>query len=207
MHGAVTTPLLGETLGVSFDRVVAQWGDRPGLVVRGQGVRWTYAELGARADALAAGLLALELAPGDRIGIWSLNNAEWLLTQIATAKAGLILVNINPAYRVSELEFALNKVGVTALITATAFKTSDYMAMLREVMPELAGSTPGGLRAARVPTLRTVIQIGGASAGTLGFDDVLTRGRAEDRGAIGGAGWAVAVRRSDQHPVHVRHDR
>ena len=181
VHGAVTTPLLGETLGVSFDRVVAQWGARPGLVVRGQGVRWTYAELGARADALAAGLLALELAPGDRIGIWSLNNAEWLLTQIATAKAGLILVNINPAYRVSELEFALNKVGVTALITATAFKTSDYMAMLREMLPELASSTPGGLRAARVPTLRTVIQIGGATAGTLGFDDVLTRGRAQDR--------------------------
>ncbi len=91
---------------------MARWGDRPGLVVRSQGVRWSYAELGARADGFAAGLLALGLQPGDRVGIWSLNNAEWVVTQIATAKAGLILVNINPAYRSTELEFALNKVGV-----------------------------------------------------------------------------------------------
>ena len=141
VHGASDIPLLGETLGRSFDRTVALWGDRPGLVVRSQGVRWSYAELGARADAFAAGLLALGLQPGDRVGIWSLNNAEWLTTQIATAKAGLILVNINPAYRVSELEFALNKVGVTALVTATAFKTSDYVAMLHEIIPELDSSS------------------------------------------------------------------
>jgi fatty-acyl-CoA synthase len=152
VHGAVDTPLLGETLGRSFDRTVARWGDRPGLVVRSRSVRWSYAELGARAEAFAAGLLALGIEPGERVGIWSLNNAEWLTTQIATAKAGIILVNINPAYRVTELEFALNKVGVTALITATAFKTSDYMAMLREVLPELAASTPGTLNAARVPS-------------------------------------------------------
>ena len=176
VHGASDIPLLGETLGRSFDRTVALWGDRPGLVVRSQGVRWSYAELGARADAFAAGLLALGLQPGDRVGIWSLNNAEWLTTQIATAKAGLILVNINPAYRVSELEFALNKVGVTALVTATAFKTSDYVAMLHEIIPELASSTPGQLDAARIPTLRTVIQIGASSPGTLHFDDVAALG-------------------------------
>jgi fatty-acyl-CoA synthase len=176
VHGAVDTPLLGETLGRSFDSAVARWGDRPGLVVRSQGVRWSYAELGARADAFAAGLLALGIEPGERVGIWSLNNAEWLTTQIATAKAGIILVNINPAYRVSELEFALNKVGVTAVITATAFKTSDYMAMLHEILPELATSTPGQLHATRIPSLRTVIQIGGPSPGTLGFDEVAARG-------------------------------
>ena len=184
VHGATQIPLLGETLGRNFDRIVARWGDRPGLVVRSQGVRWTYAELGAQADAFAAGLLALGLGPGDRVGIWSMNNAEWLVTQIATAKAGIILVNINPAYRVIELDFALNKVGVTALVTATAFKTSDYMAMLRELLPELAASPPGALQAARVPSLRTIIQIGGASPGTLGFEDVAARGGPAERARL-----------------------
>ena len=184
VHGAVDTPLLGETLGRNFDRTVARWGERPGLVVRSQRVRWTYAELGERADAFAAGLLALGIQPGDRVGIWSMNNAEWLVTQIATAKAGIILVNINPAYRVIELDFALNKVGVTALVTATAFKTSDYMAMLRELLPELAASPPGALQAARVPSLRTIIQIGGASPGTLGFEDVAARGGPAQRARL-----------------------
>ena len=188
VHGAMDLPLLGETLGRSFDRTVARWGDRPGLVVRSQGVRWSYAELGARAEAFAAGLLALGVEPGDRVGIWSLNNAEWLVTQVATAKAGIILVNVNPAYRVIELDYALNKVGVTALVTATAFKTSDYMGMLREIMPELAASQPGALHAARVPSLRTVIQIGGASAGTIGFDDVAGRGGAAERARLAALG-------------------
>ncbi|WP_216851120.1 AMP-binding protein [Acidisphaera sp. L21] len=184
VHGAMDVPLLGETLGRSFERTVARWGNRPGLVVRSQGVRWTYAELDARAEAFAAGLLALGVEPGDRVGVWSLNNAEWLVTQIATAKAGIILVNINPAYRVTELEYALNKVGVRALVTATAFKTSDYMGMLREVIPELAGSQPGHLRSARVPSLRIVIQIGGASAGTIGFDGVAELAGAAERARL-----------------------
>ncbi len=184
VHGAVGTPLLGETLGRNFDRAVAAWGDRPGLVVRSQGVRWSYAELGARADAFAAGLLALGLAPGDRVGIWSLNNAEWVVTQIATAKAGLILVNINPSYRATELDYALNMVGVSALVTATAFKSSDYMGMLRALLPELATATPGSLHAARVPTLRSVIQIGAASPGTLAFEEVAARGGPAERARL-----------------------
>ena len=184
VHGAVDTPLLGETLGRSFDRTVAQWGDRPGLVVRSQNIRWSYAELAARAEGFAAGLLALGIGPGERVGIWSLNNAEWLVTQIATAKAGIILVNVNPAYRVTELDYALNKVGVRALVTATAFKSSDYMGMLHEVLPELRASQPGALHAARVPSLRTVIQIGGASPGTLGFDEVAQRGGAAERARL-----------------------
>ena len=101
VHGAVGTPLLGETLGASFDRTVARWGERPALVSRSQGVRWTYAELGAAAEAFAAGLLGLGIEPGDRVGIWSFNCAEWLVAQIATAKAGIILVNVNPAYRLA----------------------------------------------------------------------------------------------------------
>jgi fatty-acyl-CoA synthase len=184
VHGAAQTPLLGETLGRGFDRTVAQWGDRPGLVVRSQGIRWSYAELGERAEAFAAGLLALGIEPGERVGIWSLNNAEWLVAQIATAKAGIILVNVNPAYRVMELKYALNKVGVAALITATAFKTSDYMAMLTELLPELAGCVPGQLRAAEVPSLRMVIQIGGTVPGTIPFPAVATHGGPAERARL-----------------------
>jgi fatty-acyl-CoA synthase len=108
VHGASNQPLIGETVGQFFDAVCAKWPSRPALVVRHQNVRWTYAELQREVDRLAAGLLTLGLEPGDRIGIWSPNNSEWVLTQFATAKAGLILVNINPAYRIAELEYALN---------------------------------------------------------------------------------------------------
>ncbi|MEK0082944.1 AMP-binding protein [Benzoatithermus flavus] len=181
VHGAVDVPLIGETIGVHLDRVVARWGDRTALVVREQGVRWTYAELKERVDAFAAGLLALGLEPGDRVGIWSPNNAEWVITQFATAKAGLILVNINPAYRVHELEYALNKVGCRALITATRFKTSDYLAMLREIAPELGSSHPGRLKSERLPRLETVIQIGGHEAGTLPFAEILEAGSGPQR--------------------------
>ena len=117
-HGVTTTPLIGEAIGVHFDRTVQRWGDRPALISRAQGVRWTWRELGAKVDAFAAGLLAMGLRAGERVGIWSPNNAEWIVTQYATAKAGLILVNINPAYRLSEVEYALNKVGCRALVIA-----------------------------------------------------------------------------------------
>ena len=137
VHGASATPLIGETIGAYFDKVAARWADREALVVRHQDIRWTYAELKREVDRLAAGLLALGLEPGDRIGIWSPNNAEWVLTQFATAKAGLVLVNINPAYRVTELEFALTKVACKALITAPAFKSSDYIGMVRDIAPEI----------------------------------------------------------------------
>src|SRR5580658_7204436 len=128
-HGASDIELIGETIGASFDRTVAAWGDRPGLIVRQQGVRWSYRELGEKVDTFAAGLVALGLLPGERIGIWSPNNAEWVVTQFATAKAGLILVNINPAYRVIELEYALNQSGCAALVTAARFRASDYLGM------------------------------------------------------------------------------
>ncbi len=177
VHGASTVPLIGETIGVYFDQAARRWRDRPALIVRQQNIRWTYGELQERVDALAAGLLALGLSPGDRIGIWSPNNAEWVITQFATAKAGLVMVNINPAYRVYELEYALNKVGCKALITAERFKTSDYLGMLRELMPEIERSTPGQVRAKRVPALATLIRIGaGETPGYFRFDDVLAKG-------------------------------
>ena len=130
VHGASDVPLIGQTLGEYFDGAVARFPDADALVARQQKVRLTYRQLQERVDAFAAGLLALGLAPADRVGIWSPNNAEWLITQFATAKAGLILVNINPSYRLAELEYALNKVACKALITATALKTSDYIGML-----------------------------------------------------------------------------
>ena len=172
-HGASQVALIGETVGANFDRTVARWGDRPGLIVRQQGIRWTYRELGQQVDAFAAGLLALGLRPGDRVGIWSPNNAEWVIAQFATAKAGMVLVNINPAYRLAELEYALNKVGCRALITATSFKTSDYIGMVNTLAPELRTAIPGSLSAAKLPSLQMVIQIGGPAApGALAFDAV-----------------------------------
>ncbi len=181
-HGASNVPLIGETIGRQFDRTVARWGERPALIVRQQGIRWSYRELGERVDAFAAGLLALGLEPGERIGIWSPNNAEWAVTQFATAKTGLILVNINPAYRLSELDYALNKVGCRALITATAFKTSDYVGMVNTLAPELRHARPGHLDAAKLPSLKTVIQIGDTPApGMIPFESVYAMGAASHR--------------------------
>jgi fatty-acyl-CoA synthase len=181
VHGACAEPLLSDTIGQAFDRAVRAHADRPALVVPPQDVDWTYRELAARVDAMAAGLLALGLEPGERVGIWAPNCAEWTVTQFATAKCGLVLVTINPAYRLNELEFALNKVGCAALVTATAFKTSDYIGMLRELLPELAEGSSFALRAARVPSLRGVIQIvppGAAPApGCLAFADAMAAGR------------------------------
>ncbi|HVH76132.1 MAG TPA: AMP-binding protein [Stellaceae bacterium] len=173
IHGASPQPLIGETIGRHFDHIAARFAERDALVVRHQGVRWSYAELKERVDQFAAGLLALGLERGQRIGIWSPNNSEWVVAQFATAKAGLILVNINPAYRTVELEYALNKAGCAALITAPSFKTSDYLPMLRELAPELDGAAPGALEAARLPDLRLVVTIGeGRVAGALRFGDV-----------------------------------
>ena len=150
--------------------------------MRDQGVRMTFAEMKKVVDRLAAGLLALGLRPGDRIGIWSPNNTAWVLTQYATAKAGLILVNINPAYRVAELQYALNKVECSALITADRFKTSDYLGMLRELSPEIEVSAPGQLQAVRLPHLRILIHLGdNDEPGFLSFDHVLRLGGEEER--------------------------
>ena len=180
--GTANAPLLGDTIGRCLDQAAARWGDREALVSPSHDVRWTWKEFAGHVDALAAGFLALGLERGARIGVWSLNRPEWTLTQFAAAKAGLILVTINPAYRLSELEFALAKVGCAAIVTATAFKTSNYMEMLNTLLPELAASQPGELQAQRLPQLRAVIQIGGPKCpGTLAFEDVTKMGGARHR--------------------------
>ena len=164
VHGTSDIALLGETIGENFDRMVAASPDGLALVVRHQQIRWTWAELRRQVDTFAAGLLSMGLQPGDRVGIWSPNNAEWIVAQYATAKVGLILVNINPAYRTTELEHALRLSGCRALITARRFKSSDYLAMLRAV--------PAG----RLPELEFVILIGTAEEGIASFDDVVRQG-------------------------------
>ncbi len=185
VHGASPQGLIGATIGRFFDEAAARWAGELALVVRHEGVRWTYRELKRRVDDLAAGLVALGLEPGERIGIWSPNNAEWVVTQFATAKAGLILVNINPAYRLTEVEYALNKVGCRALITAHSFKSSDYVGMLRTLAPEIARQSAGALQSARLPELRTLIRIGeGEERGFLPFDVVMRGGGAREHQAL-----------------------
>lgn len=177
VHGVSSQPLLGETIGVNFDKTVARWPQLDALIVRHQAIRWSWKQLQEKVNAFAGGLIALGLQPGETIGIWSPNNAEWVITQFASAKVGLILVNINPAYRLHELEFALNAVNCKALITASRFKSSDYIHMLRELLPELDHCKPGALRAERLPELRLLIQISNSAeaecaAGMLSFDEV-----------------------------------
>jgi fatty-acyl-CoA synthase len=173
VKGRTDFPLLELTVPVLLARTVARFGSRPALVVRQQKIRWSYAEFAQAVDKLACGLLALGLQKGDRIGIWSPNRFEWVVTQFATARIGLILVNINPAYRLAELEYALNKVGCQALIVAPAFKTSDYLGMLNTLAPELASAKPGNLKATKLPQLKIVIRLGEErTAGMLNYADV-----------------------------------
>ncbi len=176
VRGATDVPLLDVTIGTALAEAARHWPDRLALVDRGSAARFTWAELDRAAERLAAGLLALGLDPGDRIGVWSLNTAEWAVTQFAAAKAGLILVTINPAYRLVELEFALNKVGCKALVLGPPFKTTDYLGLLQTLAPEIDAAEPGRLVAARLPALRAVLVFGmPPPPGILGLAQVMER--------------------------------
>lgn len=177
LRGAVSPPLANVTIAQLLRETVARFGMRDAVVFRDQNIRMNYSQLGQAVDEFAAGLLALDLQKGDRVGIWSPNRFEWLLTQFATARLGVVLVNINPAYRLSELEYALNKVGCKALVTARSFKASDYLGMIRTLAPELATCIPGQLTTARLPDLRSVIVMGDdPGAGAFSFDEVRQQG-------------------------------
>ena len=179
--GASTTQIIYETIGGFFDRVANEHPNNSALVLRHQNVDWTYSELQQRVDQLAAGLISLGIEPGDRVGIWGPNSAEWVLTQLATAKMGAIMVCINPAYRLYELEYALNKVECKALITDEQFKTSDYLGMLHTLAPELEQCAPGQLSAAKLPHLKHVIRMGTEkSPGMFNFDDICAGASADD---------------------------
>ncbi|MDR5733186.1 AMP-binding protein [Caballeronia sp. LZ025] len=179
VRGATDIPLSDATVSRFLLDTVERFPDRPAVVFREQGIRWTWREFAHQVDVLASGLLALGLKAGDRVGIWSPNRVEWLLTQFATARMGAVLVNINPAYRLAELEYALNKVGCKAIVAAEQFKSSKYLEMLQTLAPELADAEPNALHAARLPELRAVIRMGDAvTPGMLNFNDVMAKGRA-----------------------------
>jgi fatty-acyl-CoA synthase len=177
--GDLTAVLSEQSLPALLADTVARCGQRPAVLFREQGIRWTWREFAAVVDELAAGLLGLGLQRGDRLGIWSPNRAEWLVTQFATARIGVILVNINPAYRLSELEYALNVSGCRAIVTAERLKTSMYLQMLQTLAPELAHCAPGELKSAKLPALQWVIRMGAeATPGMLNYEELLQRGRA-----------------------------
>ena len=158
--GASDTQIIYETIGNYLDDICARFPDEDALVVRHQSVRWSYAELHTEVNRLATGLLSLGIEPGDRVGIWGPNSYEWVMVQYATAKIGAIMVCLNPAYRLHELEYALNKVECKALVAAELFKTSDYLGMLQKLAPELDACVPGELTAKKLPHLQTVIRMG-----------------------------------------------
>ncbi|MEN9628159.1 MAG: hypothetical protein RJA10_1386, partial [Pseudomonadota bacterium] len=154
VQGTTDVPLCDDTVHQMLALAAQRWPGRDAAVFTEQGVRWTWAQLLAEVERAAAGLQTLGVTQGDRVGIWSPNRCEWLVTQFATARIGAILVNINPAYRLSELEYALNKAGVSVLVTAPAFKTSNYLGMLQN----LGWGADG--RSQRLPQLRHVVRLG-----------------------------------------------
>ena len=185
-RGTTDTPLIEQTIGAFFDAMVERFPEREALVVVHQGRRYSYRQLQQASRQLASALLKLGLTPGDRVGIWSHNNAEWVLMQLATAMTGLVLVNINPAYRTAEVEYALNKVGCQALVVMPRFKTSDYLGMLRELAPEWAHAKPvEPLQSATLPHLKHAIWIdvageGAEEPGFQRFSDLMQTGDAAD---------------------------
>ncbi|WP_264214561.1 AMP-binding protein [Leisingera thetidis] len=177
VRGPAQPPLQHITIPDLLRQAVDRHGSREALVFAAAGLRLTYAELAQKADELAAGLLELGVAKGDRVGIWSPNRCEWVLTQFATARIGAILVTINPAYRLAELEYALNKTGCKVLIAAERFKSSNYLGMIRELAPELASAAPGQLAAARLPALRhAVVMAPDPGPGILPFETLQAMG-------------------------------
>ena len=183
--GASDAQIIYETIGSYFDKIANLHSTNSALVVRHQGINWTYGELQARVDQLAMGLIHLGIEPGDRVGIWGPNSSEWVLVQLATAKIGAIMVCINPAYRLYELEYALNKVECKTLITDVSFKTSDYLGMINTLAPELESSHPGKLEAKKLPYLKHVIRMGSDNTpGMYNFDAVCAAGTDDDQATM-----------------------
>jgi fatty-acyl-CoA synthase len=179
VSGTSSRPLLGETIGACLDRIAAAHPDAEALVSCHQSLRYTYAELRTEVERIARGLLALGVERGDRVGIWSPNCAEWAIVQYAAAKAGAILVNINPAYRLRELEYALRQSGVSILILARRFRNTDYVELLTELAPELRTAASTRLAVERLPSLRAVVYLGAdAAPGGVSWAGLAARGDA-----------------------------
>lgn len=185
VHGAVDTPLLGQTIGQNFDEASTKYADQLALVSRHQGIRYSYQELRDQVDRVACSLRRLGFRRGDRLALWATNSAEWTVIQYATAKAGIILVTLNPSYRRKELEYSLNKVSCAGLVLISSFKDSDYESMVYDVVPELKDAPLGELRSANVPSLRYVIKLeDDPSTGILNYKDLLVEPTAAELEAL-----------------------
>jgi len=202
VHGASSVPLIGSTIGDLFDQTADRFPAHTALVSRHQNIRYTYHELKAECDRFGRSLMACGIVKGDRVGIWSPNNVEWVIVQFATAKIGAILVNINPAYRSSELEYALRQSGCSTIILSAPYKTSNYPEILREICPELETCEPGNLHAEQLPLLRIVITLGDQDyAGSYRWKDVVAKGEEISQ-------QDLARRQSEQHfdePINIQY--
>lgn len=173
-HSSSRQPLIGKTIGQALDEAAEMYPDKEAFIYGIYGDRQTYKQLKEEVNSFAAGLLAIGIEKGDRVGIWGPNTREWVVTQFATARIGAILVNVNPAYRTMELEYALKKVGMKAIVSAHSFKTQDYYGMLRELCPELDDCIPGKLQSERLPEMRSIIMMGDTKIkGTFLYDEVM----------------------------------
>jgi fatty-acyl-CoA synthase len=189
VSGASARPLLFRTADGVLKAAAGEFPERPAIVVPSQSVRWSFAELDREVERIARGLIACGLNPGERIAIWAPNCAEWVLTLYAAARAGLVLVNLNPAYRVMELEFALRLTECRALVFAPSFKGSDYAEMLLSLIPELKSAAPGRLECTAFPALRLLVHLGREPLlGALSFDDLAAAGHDLDAALV----YAVA---------------
>jgi len=201
VKGVTDQPLLDVTIPELLAETVRQRPDREAVIFREPGIRWTWAEFAREVDRLAGGLLRAGIGKGDRVGIWSPNRPEWLLTQFATARIGAILVCINPAYRLFELEYALNKVGCKAIVSAQSFKTSHYLEMLQSLAPELEACAPGALHAEKLPELRLIVAMGApVPSGMIGFDALREMGDTVPRDELD----ALSAGLSADEPINVQ---
>ncbi|NXP07660.1 ACSF2 synthetase, partial [Thinocorus orbignyianus] len=176
IQGTLDIPLLDKTMGQCLDETVERFPDRDAVVFCRDGIRKTFAQFKEEVDQAAAGLLALGLKKGDRLGMWGPNKYEWVLMQFATAQAGIILVSVNPAYQALELEFVIKKVGCKALVFPTQFKTQKYYDILKQSCPEIEKSSPGGIKSKRLPDLSVVITVDSKLPGTFHMDEVMQAG-------------------------------
>jgi fatty-acyl-CoA synthase len=200
VQGACDQPLIDSTIGDRLDAIATTYGNREALVVAHQHVRWTYGELKRRVDDLAVGLMRLGLEPGDRLGLWAPNCAEWVLTQFAAAKAGVVLVNLNPAYVRNELEYALNTVGCRALILAPTLRKTDALAIVQALSPQMPGASMAW-RNSSVPSLRHVIRLGSdRTPGLMNFDELTQPRDAADLADLS----ARAARLQFDDPINIQ---
>ena len=202
VSGTSEKSLLGKTIGEMFNEISDKYPGKEALIVKHQDVRWTYEEFRGKVDQCALALIEFGINKGDRVGIWSPNCAEWTVTQLATAKIGAILVNINPSYRLHELEYALNQSGCKMLVIADKFKYADYTNMAYQLMPELHHYNPGQLKSEKIPEMKTVVRLHPDPAeGMLSWNDFMKQGEGKDPLLLEKAGMQLSF----DDPINIQY--